>query len=79
MKVRARNEALDCRVLNVAALGALLSMGLDLSREAERLSSFVHAVAAGREDYDGATRAAEAGAVRRHRVESVTEEAGLRV
>ena len=47
MKVRARNEALDCRVLNVAALGALLSMGLDLSREAERLSSFVHAIAAG--------------------------------
>ena len=47
MKVWPRNEALDCRVLNVAALGVLLSMGLDLSPEAERLSSLVHAVAVG--------------------------------
>jgi phage terminase large subunit GpA-like protein len=34
VKVRPRSEALDCRVLNVAALGVLLSMGFDLAREA---------------------------------------------
>jgi hypothetical protein len=57
---------------------ALLSMGLDLSREAVRLSSLRSRCRGGREVY-GSTRAAEAGAVRRRRVESVTEEAGLRV
>ncbi|MET0163659.1 MAG: terminase gpA endonuclease subunit [Vicinamibacterales bacterium] len=62
VKMRPRNEALDCRVLNVAALGALLSMGLDLSRVAERLSSFVHAVAAGERSTTEAQPAA-AGAI----------------
>jgi phage terminase large subunit GpA-like protein len=48
VKARPRNEALDCRVLNVAALGALLSMGLDLTREAANLAARVHAVEVGR-------------------------------
>jgi len=47
VKVRARNEALDVRVENVVALAGLLSMGLDLSREAANLEARVHAVAVG--------------------------------
>jgi hypothetical protein len=43
-------------------------------REAERLSSLIHAVARRREVYDGGTRRAEASAIRRHRVESLREE-----
>ena len=39
MKTRARNEAPDCKVLNLASLAGPLSMGLSLSRATERLSS----------------------------------------
>jgi phage terminase large subunit GpA-like protein len=47
VKVRPRNEALDVRVENVAALAGLLSMGLSLDREAASLEARVHAVAVG--------------------------------
>lgn len=40
----ARNEAWDCRVLNVAAFMGLMSMGLDLQREATQLESVAHAI-----------------------------------
>ncbi len=47
VKTRARNEALDCKVLNVAALAGLLSMGLSLSRESERLASLANGMKVG--------------------------------
>ena len=47
VKARARNEALDCRVLNVAALSGLLSMGLNLARTAANLEARIHAVRVG--------------------------------
>lgn len=40
----ARNEAWDCRVLNIATFQGLLSMGLDMEREAARLAAYVEAV-----------------------------------
>lgn len=40
----ARNEAWDCRILNIAAFMGLQSMGLDLTREAERLASIARAI-----------------------------------
>jgi phage terminase large subunit GpA-like protein len=71
VKTRARNEALDCRVLNVAALAGLLSMGLSLSREAERLEGLVNAVRV------GTLRAGEQTFAPRRRVRSPGIELGL--
>lgn len=42
-----RNEAWDCRVYAICALTGLLSMGLDLEREAQKLEQHVVAVNAG--------------------------------
>jgi hypothetical protein len=50
VEVKRRNEALDCRMLNIGALGALLSTGLDLSREAGDLAARVHAAAVGAQE-----------------------------
>lgn len=44
VKTRARNEAIDLRVYNLAAFHGLVSMGLDLNREAERLTAFATAL-----------------------------------
>jgi phage terminase large subunit GpA-like protein len=50
-KKEMRGEALDCRVYAFAALQALISMGLSLDREAERievLAAHAHSPAARR-------------------------------
>lgn len=46
-KTRARNEALDCMVYAIAAFQGLLSGGLDLDKEAQRLEGIATAVRVG--------------------------------
>lgn len=47
VKIRARNDALDARAYNVAALSGLMAMGVDVEREAERHDAMVRAVRVG--------------------------------
>jgi phage terminase large subunit GpA-like protein len=59
----ARNEAWDCRVYAMCGLAGLLSMGLDLQREAERLDALAQASSVGASPQN-------AGLVARRRVRS---------
>ena len=55
--MRPRDEALDVRVENGAALAGLSSMGLSFDREAASLEARVHAVAVGTRSTTEAARA----------------------
>lgn len=63
VSAHARNEAWDCRVYAMCALAGLLSMGLDLQREAERLDALAQASSVGASPQN-------AGLVARRRVRS---------
>jgi len=54
VKTRPRNEALDIRVLNIAALAGLMSMGLSLSRETANLAARANAASVGAPPPDAA-------------------------